>query len=275
MRQVSGNYVKKGKAVPFDVAIPSSWEELDKMQMASMLEVMYFARADKYVITASLLSLLFDKHWHILANLPDEELHALTPLTNFLINTQPPAKNLVPKLRINGKEVIPSADDLSNIGFGEWCFAYQAASHFRQTFDDQFLNELIAVLYRPADPLNQPDTVGYTGDRRELFNENLVRSRASRVKDIEKRIRLLVFAWFDAALFQIMRARPKVFPPKPDSEEGTEYPLDDDTGRTWFSVFRDLLGPKWGTEQNLKHTNALFILDALEEDQIELKKMKK
>jgi hypothetical protein len=270
MRQVSGTYIgKHKKPVPFDVQIPSSWAELGREQAASVLEVLTYKNANKNVIGASLLALLFGDKWEILAYQDNEALYSLLGLTNFLLETQPEAKNNYPAIKLRRKKHIAPADDLNNLSFGEWCFAYQACHYYRLSRDPLYLDKLIAILYRPADKTNKPGTATYTGDHREVFNENLIDLRARSVADVQLRIKQSILAWFSAALYNIMQDRPHVFPQGKDGEE--EPAAAGDENRTWFTVFRELLGPKWGTEKELRHANAIFILDALEEQQIELK----
>lgn len=272
MIRINGNYVEHNQPVPFDIALPSQWSELSPHQVATILEVLTYKRADKYVIAASLLSLLFDKHYHILTKQSDEYMHSLLPLTNFLMETQPPATNFFPKLKINKKVCLAPADDLSNIGFGEFCFAYQAYCYYTIWKDKRYIDKLIAILYRPANPEMTTESLNYSGDLRQIFNENLVAGRERGIADIELKFKRACLEWFTAAIYNVMSVRPHVFPQTPEGQETETDPPDDH--RTWFTVFRELLGPKWGTEEKLKYTNAMFVLDALEEQHIELEHRK-
>src|SRR3546814_12375490 len=65
-----------------------------------------YRKSDPFVISTSLLTALFDaRNYHILRHLPEEELHALVPLTNFLLEERPPLKNLFPKIKIGRAHV--------------------------------------------------------------------------------------------------------------------------------------------------------------------------
>jgi hypothetical protein len=207
---------------------------------------------------------LFTNQSHILFNLGGEELLALAPLTNFLAETKPEITAPLPELQIGEKRLIPPAADLSNIGFGEWCFAYQAYHYHCASHDEKYLDQLIAVLYRPADPAMNTDRHDYTGDLRYPFNENLIQFREKEIAPLPFIVKQGIHTWFCTALLHIMANRDHLFPETLPGDEP-----DTDSTRTWFTVFRELLGPKWGTEEKLKHTNALFVLDSLEEAQIE------
>lgn len=274
MRKVSGHYELKKSEIKFDIEIPSAWNEIDKHQFATIIQVLHFRKADSYTISVSLLALLFgQKNFHILSGLPDDLLTELVPLTNFLIEEKPPVQNYWPAINIKKKRHIAPADDLSNLSFGEWCFAFEIYNQYRLTNDQQWLNKLIAVIYRPVDPHAKEDSPNFTGDLREKFNENLIERRAKGIQAIEEKVKLAIVAWFSVALAEVTEDRPHVFPKK-DGEQKAEKTSGSDS-KTWLTVFRDLLGPKWGDIDKLKHTNALFVLDELEDRQIEFEQAKK
>lgn len=277
MKKVAGTYILKKKEISFDAQIPSNWADLEPKQFARIIEVLNFKKADPYTISVSLLALLFgSKNWHILQNLPDDLLTELVPLTNFLFEEKPPVHNFFSEININTKPHLAPANDLSNIGFGEWCFAHQYFIYYSITQDVTWLNKLIATIYRPKDENQNPDDATFSGDERQIFNENLIEKRSLSVASIEQHIKLAILAWFTVAVNDITVERPHVFPaPKVDTEN--PQPIDEaqNNQNTWLSVFRDLLGPKWGTEDKLKYTNAIFVLDGLEEKHIAFEEAKK
>jgi hypothetical protein len=275
MRSITGHYRKNFGDISFNHQVPGSWTELDPKQFARIIQVLHYSKADEYTINVSLLALLFGKSgWHILDNLPNEDLYNLVPLTNFIRDEKPLIKNHFPTLNIHKQRCAAPAEDLSNLSFGEWCFAFQFYTYFKLTNDYTWVNKLIACLYRPMAGVQGKESPNYTGDIREPFNENLIESRSKRVDSIPEHFKLAVLAWFTLAVQEVMEFRPLVFPvnnvvPDEATSEPEETPEID--SRTWLTVFRELLGPKWGTSDQLKNTNAMFVLDALEEQQIAYK----
>jgi len=280
MKQITGTYiVDQIREMPFSASIPSTWAELDAKQYATIIQVLHYKKADPYTINVSLLTLLFGKnHYHILEGLPADLMYEMLPkeddhltgrvsLIDFLLKETPPVKNFFTEIKIRKKKCAAPADDLSNLSFGEWCFVYQFFHYYQLDGNASWLNKMIAVLYRPIDLLQDPESPGFKGDIREIFNENLIEKRAKDVAAIESRFKLAILAWFTVALMPVTAARPHVFPPvDPDAEPSAESGQSE--SGTWLTVFRELLGPKWGTIDQLKNTNAMFILDALEEQQI-------
>lgn len=280
MRNIAGHYTDQyKKIIKFNIDIPSEWSELDKHTFASVIQILHFRNADKYTISVSLLALLFgQQNFHVLSGLNDEDLHALVPLTDFLVSEKPPVKNFFPTLNMKGKQHVAPAEDLSNLGFGEWCFAYDAYNYYHLTKDPLWLNTLIAIIYRPEDPTESEDSATFSGDTREKFNENLIDKRVKSVQAIEDRIKLAVLSWFSVALLEVCSHYPHVFPPRDPEAQDPEARRELEPGEapdSWLKIFRQLLGPKWGTAENLKKTNAMFILAELEERQIEWEEVKR
>lgn len=270
MRHISGHYItKKGKTINFSVDIPASWSELNVYQTAALLEVLAYSKANASLKVAVFLSVLFGENCHIVFNLPDDELLALAPLTNFIVETRPEVINALPMIIIGERGYHSPASDLSNLGFGEWCFAYQVYHYYCIEKQPALLDQLVAILYRPRDLANHAAHKYFNGDLRVTFNENHVPQRSKSVARLEPIVKHTVLAWFASALNGVMKDRPNLFPEK--TEQQLLEPPETDDHRTWFTVFRELLGPKWGTEDKLKFTNALFVLDALEEQEIERK----
>jgi len=281
MKKVSGTFQRLGNLTDYEVSIAENWEELNPQQYASVLQILTYAKADKDTVFVSLISLLFEqKNFHILTYFDDEQLYALMPLIDFILNTRPPVINKFPKLKINKKECIAPNDDLSNICFGEWCFAYQFYQLYYEFKDDKYLNMLIATLYRVADPKQNENNLNYTGDLRYIFNENLLYKHAFDVASIPSPYKTAVITWFSSALLSVMDARQRVFPKAIKTPEEAETAPEKETEETkgnitdWMTVFRELLGPKWGTTEQLKYTNAMFVLDGLEEQHIAFEEAK-
>jgi len=271
MIPIAGAYIKDNKEVPFSAEIPSRWEELDAHQYATIVEIRGFSKADPFTMAMSLLTILMGtENYHILYYLPDEDKHSLVTLTDFIMNVSVPVKNFFPKLNLRKKEYFAPSDHLSELNFGEWCFAYQAWDYYTKFKDEQFLNELIAILYRQKS--TDPMALEKVGDIREAFNENIISKHAKSVANLQSRIKLAVYAWFTSALTQQMSYRPTAFPV---GAADVEEPKEGTAPATIFTLFRELLGPKWGTTGVLRLENADFVLDGLEEMRISYKESQK
>lgn len=265
----------------YHVEIASNWEELNPNQAASILQTISYKNADATWIKVSVLSLLFtSKNFHILTSLEEDQVYALIPLTDFVFNTKPELKNYFPEINLKKKKHIAPKVDLSNIGFGEWCFAYEYYNWYFKTRNEDFLNKLIATLYRPIDVNSSEDSPEYSGDLREIFNENLIEKRAKSVCSIQTERKTAILTWFSLALLNVMDRFPHVFPKSEQDPEITDEERElvkqqnPEKPTNWITIFRELLGPKFGTSEQLKFTNAQFVLAYLEEQHIAFKEAK-
>lgn len=271
MRRINGAYNYLGKEIIFDTEIPGEWSEMDPHQYATVVEIKTFSKADQYTIAVSMLTALFGpKNYNILLHLDNEQLLSCVGLTDFIYNTPLPVKNFFPKLNIKKKVCYAPSDTIGEVNFGEWCFAYQAWDNYRRYSNDQSLNELVAILYRPQSA--DPNSMENTGDIREPFNENTIEKHSMSAAHIDKKTKLAIYGWYTAALTEQMSYRPVAFP-KTESESD-QNTLEQDP-QTIFTLFREILGPKWGTTNILRNENANFVLDGLEEMRISFKEANK
>lgn len=267
MKTISGNYQKGEKIHDFSFPLPDCWEELSPSQTAAILHTLSFKKADEYTIKVSVMVLMAGhQNFYTISCLTEDDLYCLVELCNWIFTTRPPVKNSFPQLKLRRKIYHAPNDDLSNLCFGEWCFAYEFYKLYHATNNLEYLNKLIATLYRLPNDIAKDD-VNYNGDSRLPFNENLIEYIAKSVSDIDYGRKIAVLTWFTSALLPFMDARPHVFPKTEETqvEDNDEAILDN---RTWLTVFRELLGPKFGTAEQLKYTNAMFVLDFLEEQHI-------
>ncbi|MBC8053739.1 MAG: hypothetical protein H7Y13_11810 [Sphingobacteriaceae bacterium] len=277
MRHIHGLYkTEKNKRKKFAIDIAGSWDEMQPGQFgAAIFCLQVTTKADPERIKLSLLALLFEKHWPILAGVTDEEKYILKEeLTKFFFETEPPLKNLYPKLKLKTADLIPADLDLSNIGFGEWCFLDTYMSFFyRSQGDEEWLDKMIATVYRPTDPEANINSPNYTGDLREPFNENLIPGRVKLITGLKRNEKMAIFQWISIALKHAKDARPFVFPEpvKELDEHGNPVPVtlaeEAQSDGSWSDIYSDLIGPKFGTSMELKHTNAFFVLDYLNKEQ--------
>lgn len=103
------------------------------------------------------------------------------------------------------------SDRLYNLTFGEYLTADNFFRRYVATSDHQFLDKLIATLYRPQDGCYDPDDVTYRGDRRQPFNEFTVEKRCKRVQKLTPETKTAIVLWFNGCLAHIATMFPNVF----------------------------------------------------------------
>ncbi len=107
--------------------------------------------------------------------------------------------NLLPEITVPGvgKTYGPMMA-LLNCKFGEYMAAYEAFRLFREEREEEYINLLCAILYRPRIKkykklLKDPD---YKGGEREVFNMSLAERRAKKFEKVPAHIKYAVFNWF-------------------------------------------------------------------------------
>ena len=101
-------------------------------------------------------------------------------------------ENLLPSIEVDAKVFYGPIQALFNITFAEYRVAYDFYCRYIDEADDIHLNNLCAVLYRPA------GTEEYTDDIREPFNPHLCVRRSDLFKKVPLEIRSIILAWFSA-----------------------------------------------------------------------------
>lgn len=282
MKQISGIYTTRRKSVKnYSFQVPQCWNELKPQQFGTAIYLLLVTKqADPGFIRLSLLTLLLENQWPVLAGLSNQDRETLLngmydesgkcifeALPDFFFTTEPPLINHFPKLKTKAGDLIPAAVDLSNICFGEWCFLDTYFSfYFKSDGDENWLNMMIATVYRKADPKANENSADFSGDLRYQFNENLVKLHADNIKNLPKDTKMGIFQWLAIALKQAKLNRPTIFPQAPlrVDQNGKPLPIEEtETGASWMDIYSDLIGPKFGTSDQLKKTNAFFVLDYL------------
>jgi hypothetical protein len=103
------------------------------------------------------------------------------------------------------------ANRFYNVRFGEFIAADNFFRRWMATKQDEFLDKLIAVLYRPADRNEKPDSRNFHGDRRQPFNEHNINSRAKQVSRISPVVKMAVALWYNGCLHHLSVNFPHCF----------------------------------------------------------------
>lgn len=119
--------------------------------------------------------------------------------------------NLLKSFKHKGVEYIGPADALTNCLFAEYIHTETSYVDYCRTREPMHLQKIMAVLYRPADPKNKPDSIDYTGDCREKFNDFLISERAAIFTDVHPRIKNMIYLFYSGCHNYIHASYPDVF----------------------------------------------------------------
>ena len=177
--------------------VPETWNELSKEQLLQVMELLYKKDYPLENALLKLLKILTNMSWWaffrapvttvqrykfrwknfrlslgealFLSKVEHTGLEEFLYLSDFLITANELTKNLLPQYR----GFYGPAAEMYNVTMDEFVFSEDFYMQWAETKDDETpLNELVAVLYRPA-RLKYNKEKNEKGDIRIAFNENL------------------------------------------------------------------------------------------------------
>jgi hypothetical protein len=249
--------------------IPSSWEELSmnprdltyvvslffdgltEMELLNNVSLRFLklGRAMKYR-----LAKLFKYH-------PDHEhtyeigaeIYQIVDSQKYITNTTLTVKNNVFPSLFFWRRLYNTGNVLKDFTGWEYALAEQAMITYMETKDEQYLNELIAIWYRPRRWLWFMDffTMDCT-DLRTKFNDKQISKRVKRIGKLPLEIRYIILLYFQYQRDIITKLFSTVFKSsKSDGQKGT-----------WLDIFFSM--STTGQEDLVANTNLAIILKRME-----------
>lgn len=136
-------------------------------------------------------------------------------------------ENKVPVIHRNfSRNLYGPVSRFYRIRFGEFNLADAAFSSFHQTGKIEYLDELIAILYRPAKKGYDPRSPETDGDIREAFNLHTVDFRMPAASRMRLKEKLCIYVWFDHCRRELVDKYDRLF--KKNAQE-----KEKDPGASW------------------------------------------
>jgi len=194
--------------------VPDQWNELTGPQIVSVMEVLY---GDHEVNEAllRLLKIITGMKWMRWCRTPISEKMEFLYLTHFLINENNLTRQLLRQYRgYHGPD-----DDFNNLTGEEFIFSENfyfksftiVEENKSRQINEEGLNNLVAVLYRPIKPgyhlKKNPD-----GDPRVPFNQYISAYNAEKkIKRWPLAAKLAIFTWYECCRQNMISANPEIF----------------------------------------------------------------
>jgi len=240
--------------------LATKWNELTGAQLLAVVAVRQRPFAQPTQLADALLEILLALPARAFARLNLVQRVELRPLTRFLATTAPPlTAQLLPSLTLPYLPFIEQPqhfhgprEAFRNLRFDEFIFADSYYLRYLQTQEATWLDQLVAVLYRPERRPYRPRAVDYAGDRREDFNEHLVPARA-------RQLARLPLATKQAVLLYYQGCRRLL-------EQRYEYVFsDDNTAKAGHSGWQEVLHELAGGVHRLEATAQQGLANVLRE----------
>jgi hypothetical protein len=224
--------------------VPCLYNELSAVQLKEIAGILHAEIPLPEARVRLLLSLLnvprsLRLQWYFLFSISDESRYDMEMLADWILEgTNSLTKQLLPLLEVPSFgpfsiKLYGPADELANLSFVEFIKAEGAYISYAKTRNEEALNLLVAILYRPKRKDYDPDSPDFDGDIREKYNDHLLAGRVKKVSRLPLATRQAVFLYYDGCRALILQQYSNVF----------RKPKDGDAkGRGWGHVLRSLAG---------------------------------
>lgn len=185
------------------IVIPSSWNELSKRQFIKLVQLLHSGmQADEWLLDKALKILCRKKLYSFLRIPPDIRSRCYDHM-EWIAGDEKPTEQLIPVY----KNYYGPASGLENITLEEFHFAEIAYHRLVNEQEESAMNELIAILYRPA--LSKKKNI--QGDMRQPFEFYAVQDRIRHIKKWSLQVRRCIIIWYDGCRKDLEACYPEVF----------------------------------------------------------------
>ena len=240
----------------YSIDVPSEFNELTGSQLVKLMNIIQH-RDDELAAQVAALKVVSNKNAVRFYMLPPDAVAAFTEHIQFLFEANTLTAQLLPKY----DGMYGPNKELGNLRMKEFHFTEQYYQEFvADATKEEFLNKLVAVLYRPA-KLGYDIKADKEGDVREAFQPHNTDRYASRIAEWPLAVRLAILFYYDGCRQFIISLYDEVFSGKGEGEEESPYGM--------YALMMELAGEKLGTVDKVED---LYVHTALASLEIMLKK---
>jgi hypothetical protein len=240
-------FKKKVKQVNLDLKVPAIWNELTREQLIEIIRIQLSYKAG-HLQNLMLLKTLLNIKWGIVHNFSMVQRLQLYPVLQFL-NRIGLTRQLIPTLRIKKQTLYAPLERFRNLTFAEFIYCDTLFSFYVKHNKGQYLDKLIACLYRRQRKDYHPTSAGFKGDIREEFNEHLIEHRAKLVEQLPYFEKYAILTWYRGCRQELEKVYDKVF-----TQENQQKASDGDWGDVLLSLSGEKFGPLEQTAGQRVHT---------------------
>ena len=198
-------------------SMPSNWNELTRKQ------VLFVSRLFQGQLTMADFKLraLFDflsVKSKVIKRIHPEDAFFLCETLDFLFSEVSLTSNLLPVFRIGIRKYLGPSNAMMNCTFGEFTMANSLLDTFAKTKEQKYLDEMVAVLYRPRRWF-WFILKGFTDnqDPRQRFASRSLKTRCKRMATVDYSTKYSVFLFFSGVLNSLPVLYPYVYKQKGDA----------------------------------------------------------
>lgn len=243
--------------------VASTWDELSPKQVLALVPVLYGTYPNPLRQRFDALRILLGISQSLLLRFTPVQLVEVKWLVEFLFDAPCTlTRQLLPRVRGGPwyrRWVYGPTAGLANLRFLEFVFADSFFVAYCRTSEAPWLDQLLAVLYRPQRWLYRPHAVSYQGDRRQDFNENLLARHAGELARLPQPTKLAILTWYRGCRHALEQSYPLVFA-APEAGTGAAEAGD------WGRVLRELSGQAFGDFEATGRQHLHTVLAKMQDD---------
>lgn len=239
--------------------VAATWDELSRRQLDLLLPILYGSYPDANQQRIEALEVVLGVSRPLLLRLTDVELVQAFWLTDFLlVEPMTLTRQLLPD--VTPARLLPTyygpAAELANVSFLEFAFADAYFVAYANSQEVQWLDQLVATLYRPGRRMAKGLAAG---DRRQPFNEHLIEAQAARLARLPRLTRLAILTWYHGCRRALEQRYPLVF-----TAAGEQQDKGHPDG--WGYVLREMSGQAFGNYDETARQLAHQVLAKMNDD---------
>lgn len=223
-------------SIVIQTAHPDSWNELSEKQFIRLVQLLkkgYITENDRIRLIKTFLNIKA----RVFVRLGNLQVIQLLELSDFLQEEKYFNNILIKELKISRSKLYGPGARFENVEFEEFAFADTLFNKYSTTKKQDWLDQMIAVLYRPKIKKHNPTAADYYGDIRETFNKHNIESRAKLITCIPQKVKEAIVFNYKAIRVWIEHRYPNIFPP---SLPGEKIKQTTDNSIKWSKIIRDL-----------------------------------
>lgn len=240
---------------------PDNFNALTKAQLLKVVRLIFSDAPDidkKIAATKHLYGL---KWWHLFLFTPAQMAYMNTFCSWLFDGDHRLTENKIDKISTGlfKKNLYGPMGDFETLKGSEWTDADSAYMSFLETTEEENLDNLIAILWRPRNKAINPKSESFKKDIRIPYNPHTVERRAKQVSKIDSSIKYAILLWYRGCRMDWEDMFEKVF------KGGTKEQVEN---YGWTETIQKVSGKLFG---NLNDTEDTYMYKILLNMQIEIK----
>ncbi len=198
-------------------SMPSTWNELTRKQILFVSRLFQGQLSMVDFKLRALFDFLSVKS-KVIKRIHPEDAYFLCESLDFLFKEVTLTKNLLPVIGTGWRKWVGPSDAMMNCTFGEFTMANSLLDAFYKTNEPKYLDEMVAVLYRPRKRF-WFIRKGFTDNQnpRQRLAIRSLETRCKRMSAVDYSIKYSVFLFFSGVLNSLPVLYPYVYERKGDS----------------------------------------------------------